>query len=79
MREPMSFGVMYQMLSKTITAGRLNKSRTLFLEKHDVTNEVLGAVAEMTLREHDGAAVYTFPGKLKITVEVEELNGETND
>ena len=79
MSEPMRFGVMYQMLSKTITAGRLNKARTLFLEKHDVTNEVLGAVAEMTLAEHDGAAVYTFPGKLRITVEVEKLDGSTDE
>ena len=59
----MNFGINYQPLTERVYAGRLNKALTAFLDKQDVTNQAVAAVAEyvlakypegMSLRKPDG-------------------------
>ena len=47
-------GIQYQPLSDEIYAGRLSKDETYFLDKQEVTNEVLESVAAWVLHKHDG-------------------------
>ena len=62
-------GIQADLFTDTISAGRLNKSRTLFVgDKQDVTNECIGAVAEWAIR-HYGGAVEVQLGDLKVRVE----------
>ena len=48
--------IQYQPLIRKIYAGRLDKARDLFLDKQDVTDDVLISVAEWVLGNHDGEA-----------------------
>ena len=47
-------GIQYQPLSGEIYAGRLSKDETYFLDKQEVTNDVLESVAAWVLHKHDG-------------------------
>ena len=47
-------GIRYQPLSGKIYAGRLSKDETYFLDKQEVTNEVLESVAAWVLHKYDG-------------------------
>ena len=70
-------GVQYQSLSKEIYAGRLNKSRTMFLNKQVVTQEVLQAVIEWALAKYDGeVALSNGATKLQIRVLTEADNDQ---
>ena len=47
-------GIRYQPLSGKIYAGRLSKDGTYFLDKQEVTNDVLESVAAWVLHKYDG-------------------------
>ena len=47
-------GIQYQPLSGKIYAGRLSKDETYFLDKQEVTNDVLESIAAWVLHKHDG-------------------------
>ena len=47
-------GIQYQPLSGKIYAGRLSKDKTYFLDKQEVTNDVLESVAAWVLHKYDG-------------------------
>ena len=47
-------GIRYQPLSGKIYAGRLSKDETYFLDKQEVTNDVLESVAAWVLHKYDG-------------------------
>ena len=47
-------GIRYQPLSEKIYAGSLSKDKTYFLDKQEVTNDVLESVAAWVLHKHDG-------------------------
>ena len=50
-----NYGIQYQPLSQTIEAGRINKSRTFFLDKQDVTDSAVMAVINYVHHAFDGA------------------------
>lgn len=66
----MNLGIQADRFTDTISAGRLNKARTLFVgEKQDVTNECLGAVADWTRYHYEGAAEVRL-GSTRIVIQV---------
>lgn len=48
------YGVQAQIIGDGIDVGRLNKARTLFLDKQDCTVDVILAVAEWVEKNDDG-------------------------
>ena len=55
-------GVQYAPLSQQIHAGRLNKAGDRFLDKSDVTDQVIAAVGQMAIRTGDGEMTFDFDG-----------------
>ena len=47
-------GIQYQPLSQAICAGRISKDQTHFLDKQEMTDEAVLAVAEMVAEKYDG-------------------------
>lgn len=71
----MNLGIQADRFSDTISAGRLNKTRTLFVgEKQDVTNECIGAVADWARYHYEGAAEVRLGG-LRVVIEVFDDEG----
>ena len=72
-------GIHYARISKQSQAGRLNKANTLFVgEKEDVTNQVIGSLAEFVEGEYDGEVEFTYPHVgLKVEVKVTRFAKET--
>lgn len=65
------YGVQTAPISGVIHVGRLNTTRTAFLDKEDATDMVLAAVAQYVKRHFDGGMVADFPGLgLELTVSV---------
>lgn len=68
------YGVQAAPLTEGIHVGRLNKARTMFLDKEECTDMVLAAVAQYVERHFAGGMVADFPGLgLLLTVNVEPL------
>ena len=47
-------GIQYQPLSQEIYVGRISKDQTHFLDKQEMTDEAVLAVAEMVAEKYDG-------------------------
>ena len=62
-------GIRYQPLSGKIYAGRLSKDGTYFLDKQEVTNDVLESVAAWVLHKH-GGEVSLNNGATRIQIKV---------
>lgn len=71
-----NYGIQYQPLSKTIATGRLNKTRTLFLDKQDVTGSAVGAVVEYVHHAFDGAMLTEDSTGQTWHVQVTEMEGD---
>ena len=82
MAEPKKYGVQAGAFSDKIWVGRLSKSGTVFLDKEDMTKEVIWAVAEWVMSKFDGSAEVRFRGKridIDVTDDVETDQVESPD
>lgn len=68
-----NYGIQYQPLSQTIATGRLNKARTLFLDKQDVTEPAISAVIDYALKASDGVIDMDGEGSKWWRITVEEM------
>lgn len=59
----------FSILSKTIYAGKLNKKETEFLEKKDVTAQVLNSTIQYIGENNNKTITFGNGAKYKITVE----------
>jgi len=73
------YGVQSAGLHEAIHVGRLNKTRTEFLDKADCTDMVLAAVARYVEDNYHGGLGMTFPGLgLEMFVQVKPLSEKAN-
>jgi len=70
------FGIGFQSLTQRIFVGRLNKDRNAFVEKSDVTNPAVAAVAEYVLAQYpEGMVLRTGDGS-GWEIDVKRIPGE---
>lgn len=62
MSDEKRFGIQYGNLSEEIHVGLLNKAGNMFVgTKQAVTDECIGAVAQLVEDKHDGAVTFIHP------------------
>lgn len=74
-----NYGIQYQPLSQTISTGRLNKSRSLFLDKQDVTDHALMAAIQYVQNVYDGAMITESSDGKTWHVQVTDITNQGDD
>ncbi|RBP66406.1 hypothetical protein DFO66_103353 [Brevibacterium sanguinis] len=77
------FGIQAGILRPVISVGQLNKDRTVFTQKADMTDEVLLSVAEYAIKHFGGALEATYAGesgsKLTLRITAKEEVSDVDD
>ncbi len=71
-------GIQYSYLSQRILAGRLNKARTEFLDKHDVEDDAIWSVAQFIENRRNGLPheIFLPSGEYGYRITVERIDWE---